>query len=254
MFSVFPTYWALMLSFKPPGMELSQSPDFIFRPTLQNYDAALPTLWPYASHSIVVAVASTTLSMAAGCLAAYAIARFGIRGREGFMFAILVTLMVPPIVIAIPLYLLAIETGTQGTLLAVALAQALFNTPMVVWMMRSFFEDVPIAIEESAQIDGASTWRTFIYIALPLVRPGIIATATLSAFYSWSEFLLANTLAGPDSQTLPVRIAGFNRDASEVLWGQLGATIVVSIVPTILFTLLIQRYLVRGITFGAVKD
>jgi multiple sugar transport system permease protein len=254
VYTLFPIVWTLLLSFKSPAAANAAPPTFGFTPTWANYSQVFSTSLPYLANSVIVAAASTAISMAAGTLSAYAFARFKIVGKEALMFTVLSTLIVPPIVIAIPLYYLAVRLGIEGSILAVVLAQSLFNTPFVVWMMRSFFAELPISIHEAALMDGASTWQAFWAIALPLVRPGLAATATLSAFYSWNEFLLANVLtASSSSQTLPVYIAGFQRDTTQVLWGQLGATVMLGVVPVIICTLVAQRFLVRGLAFGAVK-
>nr|WP_300151419.1 carbohydrate ABC transporter permease [Propionicimonas sp.] len=251
--TVFPLYWTFLLSLKPRDVANANPPQFIFPPTTGNYGATFWVALPYLANSIVVAIATVALSVAAGTLGAYALAKFAIRGKERLMFVILTTLLVPPIIIAIPLYYLSVRIGIQGSLLAVILAQALFNTPFVVWMMRSFFEDVPKELDEAARIDGANEWQIFWAVALPIVRPGIAAAATLSAFYSWNEFLLAKVLSTSGSQTLPAYLATFQRDTSQILWEQLGATIMLGIIPVVVCTFLAQPFLVRGMAFGAVK-
>lgn len=251
--TVFPLFWTLLLSLKHDYQAFATPPLFVFNPTPQNYEVVLPEIVPYLENSVIAAAVSAVLSIAAGCLGAYAFSRFRIRGKEHVMFLILTTLMLPPIVIAVPLYLLATTVGIQGSLLAVILAHALFNTPFVVWMMRAFFDDIPVEIEEAAFVDGASVIQSFAFVAMPLVQSGLVATATLSAFYSWSEFLLALVMSGPSSQTLPVYVASYQSSMLPIPWTTLAATIVIALLPLAVFTVVIQRQLVRGLTFGAVK-
>ena len=251
--TLFPILWTFLLSLKSQAAATSVPPKVTFAPTLSNYTSGFRAMWPYALHSLITCGSVTLLSMTAGTLGGYAFAKFPIRGKEKLLTAVLTTLVIPPIIIAIPLYYLAVHTRIEGSLIAIILAQAMFNTPFVVWMMRSFFADAPVEIDEAAMLDGASAFKTFQLVGLPLAVPGLVVTATLSAFYSWSEFLFALILSGPNSQTIPVYIAGFQTDTVQVQWALLGSTIVLAMVPIIVFTISIQRHLVRGLAFGAVK-
>jgi multiple sugar transport system permease protein len=251
--ALFPLVWTFLLSLKTYEQAFARPPLIAFDPTTQNFAYALERIGPYMANSIVVAIASTAISLTCGTLAAYALSRLRIPLKTPFMFGVLVTLLLPPIVVAVPLYLALTRLGVNSTLFAVIVAHALFNTPFVIWIMKAFIDELPIEIEEAALVDGASPIRAFRSVVVPLAAPGLFATAILSLFYSWNEFLLALVVSGSDSRTLPVFISAFQRETSRVLWGELGATIVVAIVPLIMFVVVVQRHLVRGLTFGAVK-
>lgn len=259
MSTLFPIYWTFLLSIKTNSQIHNNPPLFFFHGTINNYSSSilgigqsLP-IGPYLINSTIVAFASTLLSVTIGSLAAYAFTRFKLRRKELVMFANLVTLMLPPVVIAIPLYVLMTRLHLEGSLLAIILAHGFFNTPFVIWMMRSFFQEVPIDVEEQSLVDGASPFQTFILIALPLASPGLVSTSILAAFYSWNEFIFALILSGVDTQTIPVFIATFQREVEMVPWGELGASVILAILPVLIFTMAVQRYLVRGLTLGAVK-
>jgi multiple sugar transport system permease protein len=251
--TIFPIYWSFLLSFKTVPEALANPPLFLFDPTTDNYVDVSQVIGPYLFNSIVVAAGATALSVAAGTLGAYAFSRFRFRLKNSMMFIILATLMLPPIVIVVPIFFLWSRFNLVGSVAGILLAHAVFNTPFVTWMMRAFFDDVPREIEEAGFIDGASRFQVFRLLALPLAASGLVAVAVLSAFYSWNEFLFALVLSGPASRTIPVYIATFQRETTEVQWGNLGAAIVLTLIPIVTFTIAIQRYLVRGLTFGAVK-
>jgi len=257
--TLFPIFWTFLLSLKDLAQAFHWPPLFIFRPTLENYahsllgtGLSLP-ITPYLKNSLIVALSSTVTSVLVGTLGGYAFARYRFKGKETLMFSVLTTLMLPPVLIALPTYVLMLTLRLTGHLVAIVLAHALFNIPFVVWLMRGFFQDVPFEIEEAAMIDGCGPLQLFAYVALPLASPGLVSTAILSAFYSWNEFIFAMILSGAQSMTAPVYIATFQRQVEMIQWGELGAAVVLTILPLVVFTLLIQRYLVRGLTLGAVK-
>jgi multiple sugar transport system permease protein len=230
---------------------------FDFPPTLKHYDAAFigqPFLI-YALNSLVIAIATTIVSLIFGTMAGYALARFHYPGRLRYQisFWILSTRMMPPIVTIIPLFIFFNFFSLLNTKLAVVVAYTAFNLPFVTWMMKSYFQDLPPELEEAAMVDGDTRWGAFLHVALPLARPGLAATAIFSLILAWNEFLLALILTQTDrSMTLPVGISGRVTQYT-THWGEISAAGFLASVPIIIFALIVQRHLVRGLSFGAVK-
>lgn len=249
-----PYVWLVLTSFKSRLDALSDTPSWFFDPTFEHYPAVFvrkeyaPLVW----NSVVVAVGSTVLSLLVGVPAAYAFARLQFRAKEDLFFMFLTTRMAPPLTIVVPMFVLFNWLEILDTRLAVILAHSTFNLSLVVWMMRGFFADIPREIDEAAQLDGHTRAGTFVRVLVPLAAPGLAATAVLCFILSWNEFLYAFILASFESRTLTVGIPGLVTPHG-TLWGQVAAVAVVATVPIILFAALVQRHLVRGLTFGAVK-
>lgn len=252
---VFPYLWMVLSAFKSKPDLIAIPPKVIFTPTLENFAGLiddfhiLPALW----NSIVVVLMATTLAVVLGSLAAYALARFRFRGRDAIALDLLAIRMVPPIAAAIPVYLIALQTGLFNTYWVLALVNAVFNVPLVVWVLRVFVEELPVSIEESALVDGCSRLRILWSITLPLVAPGLVAVTILTAIFVWNEFLFANILTGPETKTLPVVVA-LSIQPRGVAWGIAAAGGALISLPIVIPLILIQRYLVRGLTFGVVKN
>jgi multiple sugar transport system permease protein len=191
-----------------------------------------------------------------GSLAAYGLSRLRLRGQESLAFWFLSQRMMPLVIVAIPLYLLFREWGLLDTRRGLILAYTNLNLPFVVWMMRTFFDDIPIDLEDASLVDGASRFGTFVRVAVPLAAPGLVATAIFCLVLSWNEFLLALVLTGPNTKTLPLMVAGFLSPSGSqgFNWGPITAMSMVMTLPVFLFSLLVQRHLVRGLTMGALKD
>ena len=179
-------------------------------------------------------------------------ARFSFAHKEDLAFWIISIKMMPPIAVIIPFFLLAKYLGIYDSYRLMILVYTTFNIPLTVWIMRGFFEDIPVAIEESAMIDGCSRIQTFIHIILPLAAPGLVATAIICLIFSWNEFFMAFVLTGRHSQTLSVGVSAFMTPWG-IQWGPLAAANTFIIAPIIVFAIAVQRYLVRGLTFGAIK-
>jgi multiple sugar transport system permease protein len=249
-----PYVWILLTSFKTRLDALSAVPTWLFAPTLQHYPEIfiekqyLPLVW----NSMLVAVASTLLSLAAGTPAAYVFARYDFPGKEDLFFFFLTTRMAPPISIVVPMFLLFSAIGLTDRPIAVILAHTTFNVSLVVWMMRGFFAEIPREIDEAAMMDGHTKFGTFIRVLVPLAAPGLAATAVLCFILSWNEFLYAFILVSFEGRTLTVGIPGLVTPHG-TLWGQVAAVAVVATLPILLFTFMVQKHLVRGLTFGAVK-
>jgi multiple sugar transport system permease protein len=256
--TLFPVYWIAVNSFKLDIDIFAVPPEwFPFNPTLKHYDAAFvqrPFLL-YALNSFIIAVASTLVSLVFGTLAGYALARFRYPGqwRYQISFWILSTRMMPPIVTIIPLYIAFNYLDMLNTKTAVAIAYTAFNLPFATWMMKSYFQDLPVELEEAAIVDGDTRWGAFLRVALPLARPGLAATAIFCLIVSWNEFLLALILTlTARSQTLPIGIAGRVTQYT-TYWGEISAAGFMACIPIMIFAFIVQKHLVRGLSFGAVK-
>lgn len=253
-----PVYWMLTISLKREVDQFAVPPLwFSFTPTLEHYrDAFLNRAFgQYLITSVIVAVGSTLCALLIGTLAAYALARFKMPGRLDRKLAlwILSTRMFPPIVTAVPLFLMMRDLGLLNTRASLVILYTGFNLPFVVWMMRGFFLEVPRELEEAAMVDGDSRLGALRRVLLPLVAPGLAATAVFCLIISWNEFLFALVLTQTDvAMTLPVGIAG-RVTQYEIKWGVMSAAGVVAMLPILIFAMAVQRYLVRGLSLGAVK-
>ena len=256
--TLFPIYWIAANSLKLDIDIFAVPPEwFPFNPTLKHYYAAFierPFL-RYALNSFIIAVCSTLISLVFGTLAGYALARFQYPGqwRYQISFWILSTRMMPPIVTIIPLYIAFNYLDMLNTKPAVAIAYTAFNLPFATWMMKSYFQDLPVELEEAAIVDGDTRWGAFLRVALPLARPGLAATAIFCLIVSWNEFLLALVLTlTAQSQTLPIGIAGRVTQYT-TYWGEISAAGFMACIPIMIFAFIVQKHLVRGLSFGAVK-
>jgi multiple sugar transport system permease protein len=256
--TLFPVYWIAGNSFKYDIDIFSVPPQwFPQNPTLKHYHAAFierPFL-KYALNSFIIAVFTTIVSLVLGTMAGYALARFQYPGRWRYQisFWILSTRMMPPIVTIIPLYIAFNYMNLLNTKTAVVIAYTAFNLPFATWMMKSYFQDLPVELEEAAMVDGDTRWGAFLRVALPLARPGLAATAIFCLIISWNEFLLALILTLTErSQTLPIGIAG-RVTQYNTYWGEISAAGFTACIPIIIFAFIVQKHLVRGLSFGAVK-
>jgi ABC-type glycerol-3-phosphate transport system permease component len=193
------------------------------------------------------------LSLLIGVPAAYAFARFPFRGSGLLFFTLLVMRMLPPIAVLVPMYVLLNKAGLINTHLSVILAYTTFCLPLVVWVMRGYFDDLPRELEESAWVDGASRYTTFRRIVLPLARPGMVAATILSLLLAWNDFLFAAVLTNNETRTLPVLMAAYSGGDTGIDWGPMAASGVLVVLPVILFGFAAQRHLVSGLATGAVK-
>jgi multiple sugar transport system permease protein len=245
-------YWMITLSLKPQVEATAYPPSFFhFSVTLQGYVGVFKSqpFLLYTWNSFVVAMGCTLLGLAAGLPAAYSIARWR---QRGLALSILVARIVPGISYLIPWYILFRKVGMVDTYQALILTHLVVGLPIIIWVMIGFFEDIPPELEDAALIDGCSYYGAFWRVALPLVKPGIMATSILSFIFSWNNFLFSVILAGRNTRTLPIAV--FNMIGyEEINWGPLAAAATLITLPVILLTLLVQRHIVTGLTFGAVK-
>jgi multiple sugar transport system permease protein len=270
-FFAFPLYWAVTMSFKPqaewnpPGGKTYWTPE---NPTLDNYKDILgiaeeeetvfatvrskDALTPL-KNSIVTATLGTVLAMVVGVLAAYGIARFRAGGRM-LPFQILQLRMFPPIAIIIPLLFMYVELGLWNTWLGLILLYGAVTFPFAVWLMRSFFQELPKEISEAAIVDGCTQWGAFFKAVLPMAKGGLAATTLFVFILNWSDFVTAKVMTQDDGATAPVYLNSLQGGASGQEYGLQAALAVLLIIPPAVFGLAIQRYLVRGLTFGAIKQ
>lgn len=248
---LFPVLWMILNSLKTNVDVTASPPVFLFAPTIENYANVFRTtpFFHYFLNSVVVAGGSTALALAVGLPGAYALARMR---RKGIALALLVARMAPGVTFLLPWYIMFGRFGLIDTHLALILAHLVLTIPLTVWVMIGFFESVPTEIEESARLDGCTRGGVFWRIAVPLSLPGIAVAVILSFVQSWNYFLFALALAGNATMTLP--IAAFRFVSFGLLdWGGLSAAAVLITLPPIVLALFVQRYLVQGLTWGALK-
>lgn len=250
---VFPLFWMLLISLKTSAQTYDPSV-WIFKPTLENYRAVFEdrNALMYLKNSVIVVLSTTVVSIFAGGLAAYGLARFQFRGKENLAFWVLSLRMLPAVATVIPLFVMASFLRVLDTRLVLVVSYMLFNIPFTIWMMRSFFEEIPVDLEEAAFVDGASRLYAFLKIVLPLARPGLIATAIFCIIHSWNEFVFALFMTSAKAATLPTTVTIF-LSVSGVVWGEMTAIGVVTILPVLVFAMIVQKYMIRGLTFGGVK-
>ncbi len=272
LFTLFPIAWLLLSSVKEPTQVFAMPPQWLFKPTLHNYQVVLGLVVPteletvteaqvgagdspfphYLLNTVIVALGTTVLSLVLGAMAAYALTRFFPRQRGRLLLGIMLTRLVPPVVLIIPIYVLWGKLNLLDTHLGLILAYLTINLPFVIWMVRGFLLDIPIDLEEAARIDGATRLQALWLVVLPLVAPGLAATAIFTILLAWNDFLFALVLTSGNARTVTPYIGGFITDKA-VLWGRLYASSVIIMVPVLLFGLAVQRQMAHGLTGGAVK-
>ncbi|MFN0041495.1 MAG: carbohydrate ABC transporter permease [Burkholderiales bacterium] len=250
---LFPIYWLAMMSFKTADEIFSFPPKwFPGRLNLDNYivlfrDGDAITVW----NSLVVAGSSTLIAMFLGTICAYSLARFR-TGGEHLANWIISQRMVPPIAVVFPIFLLYVWFGLVDTYIGVILLYTAFNLPYVIWMMRGYILDIPKALEESALVDGCTRWQVLWKVVFPMCRAGLFATAIFTFVFAWNDFIFALVLTRTEVTTYTVQITHYFGGQSE-LWAKISAMSVLGTVPIFIAVAFMQRYLVRGISLGAVK-
>lgn len=257
VFILFPFLWTVFTSIKTEGQLFSIPPEVFPNPiTLKNYTDVLKdgSLMVYMGNSVIVAVVTTFLSLLIGAPAAYGFAKYSYR-FSGWMFAFVVAIrMVPTIVLSVPYFLMMSKMDLLNTKVALILAYLPIELTLSIWLLEGFFRQIPKELEEAAEIDGLGVIGKLVRIILPISLPSVSIAALFSFLISWNEFMLAATLTRtPDAQTMPVGIASFVT-VFQIYWGKLTANGVLYILPVILFTLLAQKGLIKGLTAGAVKE
>ncbi len=262
LFTVIPYGWLMLTSLKPESQTVKLPIQYLpSPPVLTNYlevllargGALAISVGPAFVNTVIIAFSSTLVALIVGLPAAYSFAKYRFPvGRVIFLF-ILITRMFPIIALAIPLFQLIRAIGLYDSKLGLIFAYTSLTLPFVIWLMYAFFQDVPPELEEAARIDGANFFQMFTRVILPIATPGIAATFVLSLIYPWNDLLLSSILsASSRSQTLPAALAQYNT-GMQLYWGHLSAASVIASLPLLIFTLLLQRYIVQGLTLGSVK-
>lgn len=254
VFALAPLVWIVMMSFKKAEDIVAYPPTFVFTPTLTNYVEVLSSakfMAPFVN-SLIVTVGSLLVTVVIGLPTAYALARFSFRGRENIAFGILSLRFAPELLIILPLFLLFQKTGLYDSHLGLILAYQLVTLPMLVWMLRSFIEDLPGELEEAVAMDGGTRWTAFRHVLLRLIAPGLGASLMLSFVWAWNSYTLPLVLAGKNTQVITTGIQQYI-SAQSIDWGPMAAATVVSLIPGILFAVFSLRWIVGGLTAGTVK-
>ena len=252
--NLIPILWGFMISIRQPGDAFSIPPKLIFDTTLIFHYQVwfergfLSFLW----NSLIIAAGTIGISVPIGTMAAYGLARMKSKHAGKLLFGLLAVRMFPQILLAIPFFVMARGLGMIDSYWMMILSMVAINQPFTIWLMRSFFLDVPIELDEAAMIDGCDRWQAFWRIVLPAVRPGLAVTSLFSALLAYNEFLFALILTGSRTKTLPVAIAEYGGE-DIAYWSLSAAGAIGIMLPVVLFTIAVQKHLIRGLTFGAVK-
>lgn len=255
LFAVLPLVWGLSTSFKSESATIHDQGWIPENPTLENYRLVLfeSKIPLYLGNTLLVAGLTVVLTILVAIFGAYAAARFRFRGKSTSLFLILMTSMIPGIAILVPLYFLAVRLGLYDTYAVMIVIYTAWQIPTVIWMLKGFFESIPRSIEEAGRVDGASHWRVMLQLVFPLAVPGIAAAAVISFIYVWNDFLIASTMISTDDKRL-VAVGLYNYLSQYgIVWGQLTAAVMVSIIPIVIVFALMERRIVAGLSAGATK-
>jgi multiple sugar transport system permease protein len=248
---LFPFFWMFISSFKTQVDIISWPPKFVFTATLRNYEKVFgeQNFLLYLKNSSIVGFTAVLFSLIIGLPAAYSIARFK---QKRLLMLILVARLMPGISFLMPWYIVFSRLRLMDSYTALILSHMLITLPVVVWIMSSYFESIPTEMEASAMVDGATRQRAFFSIILPLSMPGVVTSTTLSFIFSWNNFMFSQVLSMEKTRTLPIAVYNFMSYA-EVDWGGVMASAVAIVTPAIILTMIFQKYVVKGLTVGAVK-
>jgi multiple sugar transport system permease protein len=287
LIAIMPLAWIIMTGFKSPADSISYPPKLIFEPTIEgycnlfttrsrqseDYIAALPPATgkcektarannmvvagstnyiPRYWNSLVIAVGSTLISVGMGVMAAYAFSRFKVPFKDDLLFFILSTRMMPPIAVAIPIYLMYRELGLSDTKAGMILLYSAVNISLSVWLLKGFIDEIPREYEEAAMVDGYTRFQAFYKVVLPQATTGIVATAIFCLIFAWNEYAFAVLLTSGEAQTAPPFIPIIIGEGGQD-WPAVAAGTTIFLVPILIFTVLMRKHLLRGITFGAVR-
>jgi ABC-type glycerol-3-phosphate transport system permease component len=252
---IIPVAWGLLTSLKTERDVLAYPPKIIFEPTLANYREVLfgaTSILPNLASSLIVTIGATIATMLLAVPAAYALARLDLPAKRGSGFYVLATQMLPPVGLIIPYYLALQKLGALDTYSGLTIIYLTFSLPFAIWLLVSYFEDVPREMEEAALLDRAGRFRALWYVILPQVRGGIAVTTIFVFLNAWNEFLFAVVLGG--NRVRPVTVAMYNYiSVEQTLWAKLAAGAMVAMAPVIILGIVAQRHIVKGLTVGAVK-
>lgn len=249
----FPVFWMVLTSFKQEADAATSPPKLFFSPTLDQYSAVFNQgIGPAMLNSLFATGISTLIVLSLGVPAAFALSLRPVRKTQDALFFFMSTRMLPVVAVILPLYVIVSNIGLLDNIWALIVLYTAMNLPIAVWMMRSFFLEVPGELLEAASLDGASLWRSVREVILPLVSPGIAATALICVIFAWNEFFFAVNLTAVNAQTMPVYLVGFIAGEGQY-WAVLSAAATMAALPVILCGWIAQNKLVRGLSFGAIK-
>ena len=252
IFALFPLIWMLILSIKSDAEMYTTT--FIFSPTLDNYKAVLleSDYLQYMLDSLIVAGGAVIVSVVAGVPAAYALARYNFKKKEDIAFQILSFKFAPEILVVLPLFMIYQMLGIYDSYFGLIWVYQLISMPLLIWVVRGYFEDISVEIEYAAQVDGYSWYQIFFKNLIPLIKPGLVSAALLAFIFAWNCFTFPLMLGGTNVQPITVAITKFlGTDSAH--YGQLAVAATISALPAIIFALCIQKHLVRGLSISAVK-
>lgn len=250
---LFPVFWMWSLAFKPEQVMFARPTVWFFEPTLAHFRYLIDNgFHVYLINSVIVASLSTALVVVLGTPAAYAFARYKMKGRDDLFLFVLATRMAPPVCLVIPFYLIYARIGLLDTYIGIIIVYLTFNLSFYVWVLSSFCRDLPLELEEAALTEGYSRIGAFVHVMLPLLRPGMTATAVLCFIFAWNEFMYAFLLGGHAVKTLPVAIPSLITTQG-VRWGEMAIVGMMGTIPVMIVVFFLQRHIVRGLTMGAVK-
>src|SRR5438477_7129204 len=287
LLSMLPLFWIFLTAFKSPPDSIAYPPKVIFKPTMDGYCGLFSTISrqtpeyiaslppptsicdkvararnmvvagpsnfvPRFVNSLVIAFGSTLLSVALGTLAAYAFSRFRVPGKDDLLFFILSTRMMPPIAIAIPIYLMFRNVGLNDTHVGLILLYTVVNLSLSVWLLKGFMDEIPREYEEAAMVDGYTRWQAFIKVVLPQAATGIATTSIFCLIFAWNEYAFALLLTSGTAQTSPPFIPTIIGEGG-LDWPAMAAGTTLFLLPVLFFTILLRKHLLRGITFGAIR-
>ena len=252
--TIIPITWLFLLSIKSKGETFTKPPKLLFNPTAQNYidlwdnDLFKDTFF----NSVFITLISITLSIVIAIFAAYALKRYKIRFKTAFMQWLLLAYMLPEFLFVLPMFAIYQSIGIYDTYIGMALIYQVHVLPFSIWMLRSFLEEIPKEIDDAAYLDGCNPFQAIYKIYLPLIIPGIVATAILNGIWVWNELAIALGLTFFDAQPITVGVASFRGYAS-INWGGMTGSAIISMIPMILFAAFAQKHIVKGLTLGSVK-
>ena len=252
--TILPITWLFLLSIKSKGETFTKPPKYLFNPTAQNYidlwdnDLFKDTFF----NSVFITLISITLSIIIAIFAAYALKRYQIRFKTAFMQWLLLAYMLPEFLFVLPMFAIYQSIGIYDTYIGMALIYQVHVLPFSIWMLRSFLEEIPKEIDDAAYLDGCNPFQAIYKIYLPLIIPGIVATAILNGIWVWNELAIALGLTFFDAQPITVGVASFRGYAS-INWGGMTGSAIISMIPMVLFAAFAQKHIVKGLTLGSVK-
>jgi len=261
----FPVLWIILTAFKTNADILAVPPKILFEPTLENFysvfsrayikgQAAVDTNFDrFFFNSIFIAGSSVLFALIIGTMAAYGFSRYPLKGNDTYLFIILTTRMLPPIIVIIPIFIMFRIAGLSGTYTGIILLYTAFNLPFTIWMMKSFFDELSPEVEDAARLDGSNERRVFFRVCMPQVVAGLAATAVFGLILTWNEFIFALLLTGIDTRTVPVAMAQTIGGDIGVRWGLLAAIETLFLIPVFIVVFVLQKHLLRGVTFGTIK-